>query len=190
MERLTEILAQARVVPVIRRSTPDTAEPAARTLLDAGLPVIELTANTPDWAETLLRLHADYPHAVIGLGTVTSTGIAQEALHAGAHFLVSPWPVPQVRGFADEHGLPLCEGGFTPGEIASAASRGIAKLFPASTVGPAYLKSLIAVLPSGSAVMPTGGITLDSVPAWLAAGAIAVGVGSDLDRLPEVWRAL
>ncbi|MBV1853098.1 bifunctional 4-hydroxy-2-oxoglutarate aldolase/2-dehydro-3-deoxy-phosphogluconate aldolase [Catellatospora tritici] len=190
MESLVESLRHAKVVPVLRRADGAEAEAVARTLLDAGLPVVELTANTPDWAGVLGRLRASYPHAVLGVGTVCAPDVARAACDAGADFLVSPWPVPDVRAYADSRGVPLCEGGFTPGEIAAAARHGIAKLFPAHAVGPSYLKSVQAVLPAGSQVMPTGGIKLADVPAWLSAGAIAVGIGSDLDRLPQVWHEL
>jgi 2-dehydro-3-deoxyphosphogluconate aldolase/(4S)-4-hydroxy-2-oxoglutarate aldolase len=114
---------------------------------------------------------------------------AEAALDSGANFLVSPWPSEEVRRVARRRGAPFLEGGFTPAEVASAASRGIAKLFPAHVGGPAYLKSLLAVLP-GARVMPTGGIKAAEVASWLAAGALAVGMGSELDRIPEVLNGL
>ena len=73
--------------------------------------------------------------------------------------------------------IPFIEGGFTPAEVAAAAGRGIAKLFPAHVGGPAYLRSLLAVMP-GAKIMPTGGIPLAHVQSWLDAGALAVGIGS------------
>jgi 2-dehydro-3-deoxyphosphogluconate aldolase/(4S)-4-hydroxy-2-oxoglutarate aldolase len=76
-------------------------------------------------------------------------------------------------------GVPLIEGGLTPTEVLDASSRGIAKLFPAHVGGARYLRSLLAVAP-GARIMPTGGIPLSEVGDWLAAGAVAVGVGSDL----------
>jgi 2-dehydro-3-deoxyphosphogluconate aldolase/(4S)-4-hydroxy-2-oxoglutarate aldolase len=75
--------------------------------------------------------------------------------------------------------VPVIEGGWTPGEIGAAAETGVAKLFPAHVGGPAYLRTLLAVLP-GAVVIPTGGIGLDDVHDWLDAGAAAVGVGTAL----------
>ena len=76
-------------------------------------------------------------------------------------------------------------GGFTPAEVLAAADGGIAKLFPAHAVGPRYLRSVLAVAPPGTRVVPTGGIALDDVEAWLDAGAYAVGIGSELRPTPE-----
>jgi 2-dehydro-3-deoxyphosphogluconate aldolase/(4S)-4-hydroxy-2-oxoglutarate aldolase len=133
-------------------------------------------------------------NAVLGLGTVTNDTIARQAVQAGAQFLVSPWPAPDVREVARSSGLPFLEGAFTPGEVAAAAGRGPVKVFPAHVGGPAYLVSLLQLMP-GADLVPTGGIALDAVPDWLRAGACAVGVGSDLlrpgaaDRLAELLAA-
>ena len=113
------------------------------------------------------------------MGTMTTVADAERALAGGAQFLVSPWPVPAVRPVADEAGVAFLEGACTPAELADAVSRGPVKLFPAHLGGPSYLRSMLAVLP-GARIVPTGGIRLGDVGAWLAAGAAAVGVGSDL----------
>ncbi|WP_433175137.1 bifunctional 4-hydroxy-2-oxoglutarate aldolase/2-dehydro-3-deoxy-phosphogluconate aldolase [Actinoallomurus sp. CA-150999] len=180
-------IGAARVLPVLR--TPDAvgAVKAAETLLDAGLDVIELTATTPGWADALAGLRRAHPAAVLGAGTVTTAEDARRALDAGADFLVSPYPAEAVRAVTGE--APFLEGGFTPGEVAAAAGRGIAKLFPAHVGGPAYLRSVLAVLP-GARVVPTGGIALRDVPAYLDAGAYAVGVGSDLVKAPDPAKAV
>ncbi|MCO6008694.1 bifunctional 4-hydroxy-2-oxoglutarate aldolase/2-dehydro-3-deoxy-phosphogluconate aldolase [Actinoallomurus purpureus] len=182
-------IGAARVLPVLR--TPDAAGAvkAAETLLDAGLNVIELTATTPGWADALAGLRRAHPAAVLGAGTVTTAEDASRALDAGADFLVSPYPAEAVRAVADETGTTFLEGGLTPGEVAAAAARGIAKLFPAHVGGPAYLRSVLAVLP-GARVVPTGGIALSDVPAYLEAGAYAVGVGSDLVKSPDPAKAV
>src|SRR5690606_35116931 len=86
-------------------------------------------------------------------------------------------------------GIALIGGGSTPGEIHQAASEGIAKLFPAHVGGPAYLRSLKAVLPDAH-IVPTGGITVDAAADWLAAGALAVGIGGDLYRAPDPGRTV
>ena len=114
---------------------------------------------------------------------------ALRAADAGADFLVSPFPAPQVRDVAGRAEIPFLEGGLTPGELAAAASRGVAKLFPAHVGGVAYLSSVLAVLPDAR-IIPTGGIALADVPAWLRAGAYAVGVGRDLAEHPDPGAAI
>ncbi len=186
MERIAAILERARIVPVIRTADAASAYVAATGLLHSGLSVVELTATTPGWPSVLRKLRAEFPDAVLGAGTIVTAADAREATASGAAFLVSPFPAPDVRAVAE---IPFLEGGFTPGEIASACAHGVAKLFPASTLGPAYLKSILAVLP-GARVMPTGGIKPADAAQWLAAGAIAVGIGSDLAQIPVVLRDL
>jgi 2-dehydro-3-deoxyphosphogluconate aldolase/(4S)-4-hydroxy-2-oxoglutarate aldolase len=186
MERLEEVLAKAKIVPVVRTGSAATAVQAARELLQSGLTVIELTATTPDWLIALTTLRPEFPNATLGMGTIVTAEDAALAQDAGADFLVSPWPAPAVRAVAT---VPFLEGGFTPGEVFAASRHGVAKLFPANTVGPAYLKSILAVMP-GALVMPTGGIKPAEAATWLAAGAIAVGIGSDLKAIPGVQREL
>jgi len=179
---LASVLAEARVLPIVRTDTPDEAARIVAALVGAGAPAVELTATIPGWGDLLRRTVAAYPGTVIGMGTVTDPVQAREAVAAGAAFLVSPWLAAGARAAA--WGTPFIEGGLTPTELAAAARGGVVKLFPAHHAGPAYLKSVLAVLP-GAAVIPTGGISPDEVPAWLDAGAIAVGVGSEVCRAAD-----
>jgi 2-dehydro-3-deoxyphosphogluconate aldolase / (4S)-4-hydroxy-2-oxoglutarate aldolase len=173
------VIGAARLLPVLRVASADQALALTERLVDAGLPAVELTATTACWADAVAALRARADDLVVGAGTITTADDARAAVDAGAHFLVSPYPAPAVRPVADAAGIPFIEGGYTPGEVADAASRGVAKLFPAHVGGPTFLRSLSAVLPSAR-IIPTGGIRLTDVGTWLAAGAFAVGVGSDL----------
>jgi 2-dehydro-3-deoxyphosphogluconate aldolase/(4S)-4-hydroxy-2-oxoglutarate aldolase len=186
---IEQAIATARLLPVLR--TPDAAGAvrAASVLLEAGLGVVELTATTPGWAGALRDLRHAHTEAVLGAGTVTTAADARRAIEAGADFLVSPYPVEAVRSFAGGTGTVFLEGGFTPAEVAAASARGIAKLFPAHVGGPAYLRSILAVLPDAR-IVPTGGIRLAEVRDYLDAGAYAVGVGSDLVTVPDPARAV
>jgi 2-dehydro-3-deoxyphosphogluconate aldolase / (4S)-4-hydroxy-2-oxoglutarate aldolase len=178
---LTQLRAQ-RVLPVLRLPTAAEATAAAAAMFELGLGLVELTATTPGWEQALKdAVTAAPPEGGVGLGTVADASIAARAIEAGARFLVSPWPVPEVRPLADAAGITFVEGAFTPAELAAGTARGPAKLFPAHVGGVTYLRSMLAVLP-GAAIVPTGGIALPQVPDWLAAGAAAVGVGSDLLR--------
>lgn len=150
------MLGRARVLPVLRSDSAASARAQVDALVGAGLPAIELTRSTPGWAEALAGVRLAHPQLCLGLGTVRDADDVRRAHDLEVDFLVSPWPAPAVRAAADELGVPLVEGGFTPGELAAAAAHGPAKLFPAAPVGPGYLRALLPVLP-GARVLPTGG---------------------------------
>ena len=178
-ERTAERIRSARIVPVLRAPDADAGRVIALRLVAAGLDVLELTATIPGWPDLVAAVKAEAPDAVVGLGTVRTAADAQCAVVYGADFLVSPYPVPDARAVAAEADVLFVEGGITPAEIGAAADRGVAKMFPAHLGGPRYLKSVLSVLP-GARIVPTGGIAVRDVPAWLDAGAFAVGVGSDV----------
>jgi len=167
------------VLPVLRVDRARTAIEQAARLAGLGVATVELTTTTPDWPAALTALRREHPDLLIGLGTVRDTDTAAQARDAGVDFLVTPYAVPGVREAADR--VPVIEGGWTPGEVAAAAEHGVAKLFPAQVGGPAHLRGLLAVMPEVE-IVPTGGIALEETQAWLDAGALAVGLGSDLTR--------
>lgn len=178
-ERTAERIHAARILPVLRTKTSEESYQMALRLLTLGIGAIELTTTTEGWLDAMIRLRTEAPDALVGAGTVVNRADAERAIEAGAEFLVSPYPVPAVRSLAAERDILLIEGSFTPGELAAATSRGVAKIFPAHVGGIAYLRSMLAVLP-GARIIPTGGIPASEAAQWLEAGAFAVGVGSDL----------
>lgn len=178
-------IERAVVVPVVREESADEARSVAAWLIEQGLEIVELTASTPGWERAVGSLK----DVIVGVGTLRTREDAERAVAAGARFLVTPCPAPGVRAVADAANVPLLEGGFTPGEVLAAADRGIAKLFPAHVGGTALLRSILALSP-GARIVPTGGIGLADVPAWLDAGAYAVGIGSELRPDPEVAAVL
>jgi len=175
---LLDRIGRARVVPVIRVDDAATAVERALAAIETGHDVVELTTTTVDWPDALRELRSAAPAAATAVGTVTTRAAAELAIELGAAFLVSPYPAPAVATAAEAAGVVFMEGGFTPDQIACAADRGVAKLFPAHLGGIPYLRSLLSVLP-GARIVPTGGIGPDDVDAWLEAGAFAVG-GSEL----------
>lgn len=182
------VIAAQRLLPVLRSPDADAAVRRASALLAAGCRAVELTTSTPGWADAVRRTvplaDAHGRPALVGVGTVSTTAQAEAALDAGAAFLVSPYPAPEVRAVADRRSAVFIEGGFTPGEIASAVrSAGAAKVFPAHVGGPQFIRSLKAVLPE-ALIIPTGGIRPEEVRTWLAAGAGAVGIGNGLPDEP------
>jgi 2-dehydro-3-deoxyphosphogluconate aldolase/(4S)-4-hydroxy-2-oxoglutarate aldolase len=185
---LTTALAAQRVLPVLREPDLTAAVARAGALLGAGCRVIELTTTIPDWPKALSKcVGLAAGRALIGMGTVTTADQAEIAIDRGAAFLVSPYPSPAVRVAAAD--TPFVAGGFTPAEIAAAAEFGPAKVFPAHVGGPAFIRSLLAVLP-GAQLIPTGGIAAGQVGDYLAAGALAVGVGSGLPDDPAELAAV
>lgn len=177
---LRDLLARERLVPVLRASSEPELRRQVAISLDAGLRVIEITATSPGWA-AMLAESAGVGGVTVGAGTITTPALARQAIDAGAAFLVAPFAVPGVREAAGS--VPVIEGAFTPTEVAALAQRReVVKLFPASTGGVGHLRALLEVLP-GAAIMPTGGIQPHHAPAWIEAGAVAVGLGSALTSL-------
>lgn len=176
----SDLARAARVIPVLRGDTPDEVLSLARALLAEGFYHLELTYTVPEVA-ALIRELARSPRAVVGAGTVTTEAQLDEALSAGASFVVSPGLDPNLAVKAKRAGVPFFPGVFTPSEVMTALGLGFdtLKLFPGSLGGVAHLKALRGPFPHVEFV-PTGGVELDDLPAWADAGAVAVGLGSSL----------
>jgi 2-dehydro-3-deoxyphosphogluconate aldolase/(4S)-4-hydroxy-2-oxoglutarate aldolase len=118
---------------------------------------------------------------LLGAGTVTDAATARAVIDAGASFVVGPVFRPDVVAACHERDVPAIPGCFTPTEILAAHECGadIVKVFPATVLGPQFIKDVRAPLPQVR-LMPTGGVTLDNAGDWIRAGAVAVGLGSAL----------
>jgi 2-dehydro-3-deoxyphosphogluconate aldolase/(4S)-4-hydroxy-2-oxoglutarate aldolase len=152
------------------------------TLVESGVRSLEITLNTPDALAALRRAAGRLgPHAILGAGTVRSTAQAREAVAAGARFLVSPHTDPEIGQVALEERVAWLPGAFTPTEVVAAWAAGATavKLFPARLGGPRYLRELREPL-DDIRIVPTGGVGVESVADWFAAGAAAVGAGGPL----------
>jgi 2-dehydro-3-deoxyphosphogluconate aldolase/(4S)-4-hydroxy-2-oxoglutarate aldolase len=173
-------LADARVLGIVRASSSEEAVALTRRLLGAGLRCVEVAFTTPGAAQAIREVTAQAPEqAVVGAGTVLSAVDAAAAVDAGARFLVAPDLSEEVVAAAHHHGVPVMPGVGSVTELRRALKLGAdaAKLFPAAHFGPQWLRDVRAALPNVP-VVPTGGVTAESVPDWLAAGAIACGLGS------------
>jgi 2-dehydro-3-deoxyphosphogluconate aldolase/(4S)-4-hydroxy-2-oxoglutarate aldolase len=162
MNVLVEALARDRVLPVLRTASTAEAHEHATRLAEARLGAIEITTTIPEWERLVGELRTP-GGPLVGVGTVRTRAHAEAAIAAGADFLVSPHPVPGARGL----GVEFVEGGFSPGEVLDAASRGPAKLFPAHVGGIAYLRDLLALEPN-ALIVPTGGLAVADAGAWVA----------------------
>ncbi|MDD7961087.1 bifunctional 4-hydroxy-2-oxoglutarate aldolase/2-dehydro-3-deoxy-phosphogluconate aldolase [Microbacterium thalli] len=178
-------LGAAAVVAVLRAPSESELRRQVEFAHRAELPVLEITATTPGWDRVLAELAADsaFTHVLLGAGTITTVAQADVARVAGARFVVSPTVVDaDVRAAAGD--VPFIAGGFTPTELrAAAGTGGMAKLFPAASGGIGHLRAVRDVLPE-VAIMPTGGIGVADAADWIAAGAVAVGIGGGLFREP------
>jgi 2-dehydro-3-deoxyphosphogluconate aldolase/(4S)-4-hydroxy-2-oxoglutarate aldolase len=180
--RIRDLLVAQRVVPVLRLGSTATTIRAVDCLREAGFGTFEITLTTPGAVELIAELHARVgATAVIGAGTITDLDAARRCVNAGAQFLVSPCVVSGLAALAHEAGRAALIGGFTPTEILAAHREGadIVKVFPASVGGPGHLGALHAVFPH-VLLCPTGGVTLDNMKGYFAAGAVLVGVGNNL----------
>jgi len=170
------------VVAIGRRIGTSNVAAIAEALLAGGVHAFELTLNEPESQalasiEELARRFEERD-LLVGAGTVLSIAAAGRAIDAGARFLVSPHLDTELVGWAAGWGVPFFPGAFTPTEVLAAWRAGAAavKLFPASVAGPALVRELRGPLPD-IALLPTGGVTLESAPAFISAGAAGVGMG-------------
>jgi 2-dehydro-3-deoxyphosphogluconate aldolase/(4S)-4-hydroxy-2-oxoglutarate aldolase len=179
---LPDRTAAAKLIVVVRAADAADYDRVLDTLIGAGIRSVELTLTTPGTIDRLPKLLAQFGDvADIGVGTVTDEQQLAAAVDAGAHYLVTPISDPGLVDAANRAGMPIMPGGLTPTELFAAWRAGAAavKIFPASQVGPGYLKDLAGPFP-GIAAVPSGGVDLDSAAAWLRAGAAAVSVGGPL----------
>ena len=175
------------LVAILRGVTPDRVVSVSDTLYAAGIRMIEVPLNSPDPFASIAALaaskRADW---LIGAGTVLTVEDARRTRHAGGDLVVTPNCDPEVISFCVQSGLKVMPGFVTPTEAFQAIKAGARqlKLFPASSFGPKHLQALRAVLPRDVEVFPVGGVGINSIPEWLAAGAAGFGLGSELFR-PE-----
>ena len=170
------------LLAVIRGPSADLTVKMVDALVAGGVLGIEITYSTPD-AEGVVRALAEkYDHQILlGMGTVTEPAQVERAKGAGARYLVSPVCDPDLIRAMVASGLPVMAGCLTPTEIFQTYKLGadVIKIFPGSLTGPSYIKAVHGPLPE-IPMMPTGGVSADNVKDWFAAGAIAVGAGSNL----------
>jgi 2-dehydro-3-deoxyphosphogluconate aldolase/(4S)-4-hydroxy-2-oxoglutarate aldolase len=182
----TEVLNRIRstgLIPVVRAESADQAMRAVAALLAGGLDVLEVTMTVPGAIEVIRVLATEYgADALIGAGTVLDPETAQACIHAGAKFIVSPALNEETIGFCREQDIAVFPGALTPTEVLRAWKAGAdaVKVFPAGAVGGAsYLKALRAPLPQIE-LIPTGGVSLKTAGNFIKAGAMALGIGTDL----------
>lgn len=171
-----------RLVAILRGVEAATLAARVAALHEAGVRLVEVALSEPTALRTLEALVRVAPDdLMVGAGTVTTKATAEAARAAGARYLVTPHVAPDVFAYAARHDLGLLAGALTPTEIATAREAGAAfvKLFPASTVGPGYVKALLGPYPDLE-VLVVGGVGSANLAPYLDAGALGAGVGGAL----------
>jgi 2-dehydro-3-deoxyphosphogluconate aldolase / (4S)-4-hydroxy-2-oxoglutarate aldolase len=183
MSRRCEVTAQIEalgVVAVIRLKDAAKLRAVVDAMAEGGVRALEVTMTVPRAVELIGELAPALPDGfLLGAGTVTDAETARRVIDAGASFVVGPIFRADIIAACHERDVPAMPGCFTPTEIFAAHQCGadIVKVFPATALGPQFIRDVRAPLPHIK-LMPTGGVTLDNAGDWIRAGAVAVGVGS------------
>ena len=189
MDKLTtlEKIGDLGLLAVIRGPSPELTIKMVEALVAGGVLGIEITYSTPNAAEVVKSLASKFGDEILlGMGTLTEIEHAVQGSQAGAKFLVSPHTEPELAAAMTATGLPVMMGALTPTEVLQAYRLGssVVKIFPGTLGGPDYIKNLRGPFPY-IPMMPTGGVNVENIPAWFAAGVFAVGAGSNL--CPTAW---
>ncbi len=179
---LAAALAVTPVIAIVRLADSAGVDRALRALIDGGIPALEVTLTTPGALKALAEARAALDgSACLGAGSVRDAADAEQAIEAGARFLVTPTVAPHVVAVGTRAGVPVICGGLTPTELAAAHDAGAyaVKVFPAKAFGPGYLRDVLAPMPH-LRLVPTGGIDPSNVADYARAGAVAVGAGNAL----------
>jgi 2-dehydro-3-deoxyphosphogluconate aldolase / (4S)-4-hydroxy-2-oxoglutarate aldolase len=183
-----DLFRQLPVVGILRFFKREAVEQLVPASMAGGLTNIEVTMNS-EGATDLIKLARSLmgDKGNVGAGTVTSIDALEAALRAGAQFIVTPAVLPDIIQSCSARGVPVMPGAMTPTEVLTAWKLGptIVKVFPADQLGPGHIKALKAPFPE-IPLMPTGGVTVETLPAFKKAGADAVGVGGPLFDAKQV----
>lgn len=179
---IIERLVNPGVIAIIRASSSQGLVEVAEALADGGVTAMEVTMTTPNALDVITDIAARFsPRIVVGVGTVLDTETCRAAILAGAEFVVTPVTKPDVIRLCNRYGKPIASGAFTPTEALLSYESGadFVKLFPADHAGPAYIKNILAPLPMLQ-IVPTGGVSPETIGEFIKAGSVAVGAGSTL----------
>ncbi|MFD0617258.1 bifunctional 2-keto-4-hydroxyglutarate aldolase/2-keto-3-deoxy-6-phosphogluconate aldolase [Paenibacillus sp. GCM10027629] len=187
--RLVQQMVDGGVVAVLRGNSPKEVVSMAEQAIKGGIKIIEITMTVPfalQAIETLAKRYSSADpsadnYAVIGSGTVLDPETARATILAGAEFVVAPCLNSETIKLCNRYRVPMMPGVMTIQEIQTALELGadVVKLFPGNLYSPSMIKAIKGPLPQAN-VMPTGGVSLDNLGEWIEAGAVAVGIGSDL----------
>jgi 2-dehydro-3-deoxyphosphogluconate aldolase / (4S)-4-hydroxy-2-oxoglutarate aldolase len=187
--KLVQQISNEGVVAVLRGETPEEVVEMAEQAIAGGIKAIEVTMTVPFALRAIEELAKRYSstaqdaakYAIIGVGTALDPETARAAILSGAEFVVGPSLNPHTVALCNRYRVPIMPGCMTIQEIQTALELGvdIVKLFPGNLYSPSMIKAIKGPLPQAN-IMPTGGVSLSNLAEWIQAGAVAVGIGSDL----------
>jgi 2-dehydro-3-deoxyphosphogalactonate aldolase len=178
---IADWLTRCPLVAILRGVKPEEAVAIGAALGRQGIAIVEVPLNSPQPMESIALLAREFgERLLIGAGTVMTSAQVVEIAAAGGKLIVTPHADASIVRAAKQHGLLAIPGFFTPAEAFAmlAAGADALKLFPSEAASPAVLRALRAVLPTGTAVLPVGGIDASNMVAWRSAGAAGFGIGS------------
>ena len=177
-----DLVERTGVVAIIRLKDPGQVRDVATALIEGGVRALEITMTVPGAIDLIGQIAPTVPADLrLGAGTVVDGRTAAACIDTGASFIVSPVLRRDVLTVCRERDVPAMPGCFSATEILDAwdAGAAIVKVFPATSLGPGYIKDLRGPLPHLK-LMPTGGVTIENAAEWIRAGAVSVGIGSAL----------
>jgi 2-dehydro-3-deoxyphosphogluconate aldolase/(4S)-4-hydroxy-2-oxoglutarate aldolase len=181
-EEVRTCIQEIGIFPGLRFDSADDALYCAEILYNAGIPVAEITMTVPGAIEVIRQLAIKFPQMVVGAGTVLDNETAQRCLGAGARFITSTGFVPDVVATTLQANVVAIPGALTPTEVIACwrAGADFVKIFPAASIGgELYIRSLKLPLPQVR-IIATGGVSQQTAAAYIRAGAVALGVGTEL----------
>ncbi|NEN82964.1 bifunctional 4-hydroxy-2-oxoglutarate aldolase/2-dehydro-3-deoxy-phosphogluconate aldolase [Paenibacillus elgii] len=187
-EQGLQLIEKVKIVAIVRGVEERHIEGLADALVSGGVPVMEVTLNTPGALGMIERLQARFGERMyIGAGTVVDVDDARQALEAGASYLVTPNTDEQVIRYAAERGVPIFPGAMTPTEVVKAWKAGATavKIFPGASLGIGYFKELMGPL-NHIPMMAVGGVNEDNIAEFMKIGCYGVGIGGSLVNLKEI----
>ena len=181
--QIIEAIKKEKLISVIRYKDQEKIKKIVDSIVAGGINLIEITMTVQNAIDIIKKLAIKYKdsNVIIGAGTVVESQIAQDAIDAGAMFIVSPVLNKDIIKICNEHNILVVPGIATPTEAYEALKSGAAvlKLFPSNAFDPSIIKTYKGPFPNIK-LMPTGGINLDNINEWIDNGAIAVGIGGEL----------
>jgi len=181
-KQILDEIFKRKAVAVLRVKEEDKLKKVIQAIADGGVSVAEITMTVSNAIKLIEKMNNEMnENIIIGVGSVLNKQTAEDAIKAGAKYVVSPILKKEIIETAQKYDVPVMPGCFTPTEIYSAFEMGadIAKVFPADVVGMPFFKAILAPMPHLK-LMPTGGVSLTNAGDWLKSGACAVGIGSAL----------
>lgn len=187
--KLLQQIANDGVVAVLRADSADQVFEMSEQAIAGGIKIIEVTMTTPFALRAIEKLAAKYSstttdpskYAIIGVGTVLDPETARAAILSGSEFVVGPSLNPETVKLCNRYRVPVMPGCMSIADIQTSLELGVdvCKLFPGNAFSPSMIKAIKGPLPQAN-IMPTGGVSLNNLGEWIKAGAVAVGIGSDL----------